>query len=168
MTHSFTADDDKVLRTSPVSKAVTLIGCSVAEARQRRVELGIHGFVDRAPGDHMAMVRETRTTFRPWTSTEDSIIKAEWAAPKKKMRPAARAAKKLPGRTEAAIYRRASDLGVTRKPESSRQPWTSAQIAIIRKRYPKEGAALKIEGRTQRAIKSMANKLAVRYIRQST
>lgn len=69
----------------------------------------------------------------------------------------------FPGRSKAAIQRRASHLGLTRKTEGA--PWTEEENAILRAHYPAlgQGTITHLPGRTGKAVKLQADRLGIIY-----
>lgn len=104
-----------------------------------------------------------RYRWRRWTPAEEEMLRRQWSGPGEWDD---RLLEVLPRHSRSSIQRRASELGLTRKPTYTHRPWTPAEEDLLVERYPIEGA-LRLErrmARTAKAIKARAAKLGMRYV----
>ena len=101
---------------------------------------------------------------RPWTATEDEVMRANWPAHGSRwlMWP-----RLLPGRTAAAITNRAHRLGLVLSADRRSTDWVEGEDDALRELYPVHGRhwpgwAVELPGRTPNAIALRANGLGVR------
>lgn len=94
-----------------------------------------------------------------WTDDEDVALIRQWRFPPDwhVLREA------LPGRSDAAIWRRASRLGVTRPKASASTRWTEEEGALVTTRYAELGQDLlgHLPGRSPKSLREMASTLGV-------